>query len=144
MEATDHEIRVYRGEMDSRLGGRCSVEVEGFDGIHPLINHMETDFAWGYGGAGPSTLALCIVIDTLGRDARCKQCADGGIDPDGRRDEAICRECGGDGWSDLVALAGPVVRDQLIVPLDQDAPFQFTSDEVMSIILPVCMDPNQY
>ncbi len=116
------------------------MEVEGLDGTHPLINHTDTNFAWGYGGAGPSTFAQCIVIDTLGTDARCKRCVVGGIDPDSGREEAKCRDCGGDGWSDLVALAAPVVKDLLIAPLDQDAPFRMTSDQVMDIILRVCMD----
>lgn len=142
MGGTDNEVRIYRGAVDPKPGSAAYVEVEGLDGTHPLINHTDTNFAWGYGGAGPSTLAQCIVIDTLGKDARCKHCAGGGIDPDSGREEAICRMCGGDGWSDLVALAAPVVRGQLIAPLEQDARFQFTSDQVMDIILRVCLEPS--
>jgi hypothetical protein len=82
MGATDNEVRIYRGTVDPRPGNATRVEVEGLDGTHPLINHTDTEFAWGYRGAGPSTLAQCIVIDTLGTDARCKRCVGGGIDPE--------------------------------------------------------------
>ncbi len=140
MSAIDDEIRIYRGAVDPALGGAASVEVKGLDGTHPLINHAETNFAWGYGGAGPSNLAQCIVIDTLGKDARCKRCASGGINPESGREKAICRMCGGDGWSNLVGLAAPLVRDELVAPLPRDAPFQLTSDQVMDIILRVCLD----
>jgi hypothetical protein len=54
----------------------------------------------------------------------------------------MCRDCGGEGWSDLVALAAPVVKDLLIVSLNQEAPFELTSKQVMDIILRVCMDPR--
>lgn len=142
MDATDNEVRIYRGTIDPEPGSASQVEVEGIDGIHTLINKTDTNFAWGYGGAGPSTLAQCIVIDTLGTEARCKRCAGGGIDPDSGREEAMCRDCGGDGWSDLVALAAPVVKDLLIAPLNQEAPFELTSEQVMDIILGVCLDPR--
>ncbi|MBT8165010.1 MAG: hypothetical protein KJP22_12750 [Acidimicrobiia bacterium] len=142
MDTADNEIRIYRGTPDLRPGGRCVVEVEGLDGTHPLVNHTETDFAWGYGGAGPATLAECIVIDALGRDARCRRCAGGGIDPESGREEATCRDCGGDGWSDFVALAAQVVKDHLVAPLPQDVSFQLTSEQAMDIILRVRLDSD--
>lgn len=137
MNATDNEIRIYQRAEDPKPGSRAYVEVEGLDGTHPLIDHTDTNFAWGYGGAGPSTLAQCIVIDTLGRDARCKRCAGEGIDPDSGREETKCWDCGGDGRSDLVALAVPVVKAHLIAAVEQDAPFQFTSEDVIGTILGV-------
>lgn len=33
-----------------------------------VMNHSPTGFAWGYGGSGPSQLALAICIDALGGD----------------------------------------------------------------------------
>ena len=39
-------------------------------------------------------------------------------------------------------LVAPIVKDQLIAPLDQDAPFELRSDEVIGVILRVCMDPR--
>jgi hypothetical protein len=33
-----------------------------------LYNHSPTGFEWGYGGSGPSQLALAIVADHLGND----------------------------------------------------------------------------
>lgn len=68
-------------------------------------------------------MAHCIDIDTLEKGARHKRCAGGGYDPDSGREEAICRAYGVDGWSDLVSLAAPFVRDELVAPLLQDAPF---------------------
>jgi hypothetical protein len=35
-----------------------------------LQNHSPTGFAWGYGGSGPAQLALAILADHLGDDAR--------------------------------------------------------------------------
>ena len=54
----------------------------------------------------------------------------------------MCRDCGCDGWSDLMALAAPAVRDDLLAPLQQDAPLQLTSDQVMDIILRCALDPT--
>jgi Family of unknown function (DUF6166) len=31
-----------------------------------VINHSPTGFCWGYGGSGPSQLALALLIDCLG------------------------------------------------------------------------------
>ena len=136
MSDTNNEIRIYRARAPAY------VEVEGFDGTFPLINHSSIDFAWGYRHVGPrpTTLAKSLVIDTLGKDAQCKRCSSGGIDPGSGREEAICRDCGGDGWSDIVALAAPVVRDELIAPLESDAPFRLTSEQVMDIVLRVSLD----
>lgn len=135
MSGTDNEIRIYRGSAPTH------VEVEGLDGAYPLIHHSDTDFAWGHGheSPGPTNLAKSIVIDTLGRDARCKRCSGGGIDPDSGREAAICRDCGGDGWSDIVALAVPVVLHELVASLEQGAPFRLTSEQVMDIILRVSL-----
>ena len=127
MSPTDDEVRIYRGVIDPAPGGTSHVDVEGLDGTHPLINNSDTDFAWGYAGAGPSNLARCIVIDTLGKEARCKRCSSGGIDPDSGREDAICKACGGSGWSDVVAMAAPVVSDQLLAPLEQDDVLTITS-----------------
>jgi hypothetical protein len=68
------------------------------------------------------------------RDARCERCHGRWIDPDSEREAAKCRDCGGDGWSDVVDLAAPIVKDQLIAPLDDDAPFELTADGVMDVI----------
>jgi transcriptional regulator with XRE-family HTH domain len=35
-----------------------------------LRNHSPTGFAWGYGGSGPAQLALALLADALGDDAR--------------------------------------------------------------------------
>lgn len=44
---TDNEVRIYRGTVDPSSGNATHVEVEGLDGTHPLLNHTDTDFAWG-------------------------------------------------------------------------------------------------
>lgn len=33
-----------------------------------LINHSPDGFAWGYGGSGPSQLALAILLELYGKD----------------------------------------------------------------------------
>jgi hypothetical protein len=35
-----------------------------------LYNHSPTGFAWGYGGSGPSQLALALLADVLADDKR--------------------------------------------------------------------------
>lgn len=35
-----------------------------------LFNHSPTGFAWGFSGSGPAQLALAILADALGDDAR--------------------------------------------------------------------------
>ena len=57
-----------------REGNRCTVSI--FDGIKTtalpqrqgLINHSPDGFGWGYGGSGPSQLALAMCADALGDD----------------------------------------------------------------------------
>lgn len=61
MGATDDEVRIYRGTVDPRPGGRCSIEVEALNGTYLLINHTDSDLARGSGGAGSSTLAERVV-----------------------------------------------------------------------------------
>lgn len=58
--------KIYEGD---RYG---HVTVHTDDGAYPLPlylnvrNHSPTGFAWGYGGSGPSQLALAILMDLLG------------------------------------------------------------------------------
>lgn len=57
--------------------GTAVVEVQEPDGsFHALphaIVHSPTGFEWGYLGAGPSDLALAILLDVLGESARLPQ-----------------------------------------------------------------------
>lgn len=67
-------MKTYRGCADGRSvmvdiddGGK-----KGFIGSYPLAvrldlrNHSPDGFAWGYGGSGPSQLALAILADYAG------------------------------------------------------------------------------
>lgn len=69
-------MKIYIGE---RTNDRCRVKVvrrvEGsstdlelgeLDPRHDLRNHSPDGFNWGYGGSGPSQLALALVADHLG------------------------------------------------------------------------------
>jgi len=67
---------VYRGWRPRR--GDCVV-VKDLGSDHkslPLylevMNHSPTGFEWGYGGSGPSQLALAILVDRLGYARRAE------------------------------------------------------------------------
>ena len=51
------QVSVYEGEV------RVGTLAPRFD----LMNHSPTGFSWGYGGSGPSQLALAILADHFGR-----------------------------------------------------------------------------
>jgi hypothetical protein len=61
---------VYHGYRDA--GGTAHVDADDaplrlrLD----LWNHSPTGFEWGYGGSGPAQLALALLADALGDDAR--------------------------------------------------------------------------
>jgi hypothetical protein len=38
-----------------------------------VISHSPTGFEWGYGGSGPSQLALAILLDFFGEPSKAKQ-----------------------------------------------------------------------
>ncbi len=65
-------MKRYEGR---RTGHAVDVTVDGRP-LNPrldLWNHSPTGFEWGYGGSGPTQLALATVADCLGDDekARC-------------------------------------------------------------------------
>ncbi len=68
-------MRTYRGTRGP--SGGVDVTVAGDDGVPraleprlDLRNHSQTGFEWGYGGSGPSQLALAILSDHFGADVR--------------------------------------------------------------------------
>src|SRR6516162_11027293 len=50
-------------EVDGQSAGRLDPRLD-------LWNHSPTGFEWGYGGSGPAQLALALLADALGDDAR--------------------------------------------------------------------------
>lgn len=61
-------MKIYKGSR-RRWGSSCMVE-NGKTSywLHPLVsqklrNHSPDGFEWGYGGSGPSQLALAILLD---------------------------------------------------------------------------------
>lgn len=75
----DLEHRVYRGSIAIHQNGAMDyiVEVDDYgmpyhqdnpllDPRYDLRNHSPDGFAWGYGGSGPSQLALAILADVMG------------------------------------------------------------------------------
>ena len=55
---------IYRGWHD----GAVTVEGSPLPPRHDLVNHSPTGFAWGYGGSGPSQLALALLAHFLEDD----------------------------------------------------------------------------
>jgi hypothetical protein len=67
-------MKTYHGRR-TRDGCRAEVREDGrpprfLDPRLDLWNHSPTGFEWGYGGSGPAQLALAILADFLGDDAR--------------------------------------------------------------------------
>lgn len=63
-EDHNEKIIVVSGDVETR-----SVRINGRH-LNPaksrkVINHSPTGFAWGYGGSGPSQLALAILMEVL-------------------------------------------------------------------------------
>jgi len=61
-------MKVYRGER-TRGGTVVTVDGQLLDLRLDLVNHSPTGFEWGYGGSGPSQLALAILADYLQDDS---------------------------------------------------------------------------
>ena len=66
MVTMEREPVIYRGFRNTKGGA----QVDRSDGKklrarEDLINHSPTGFEWGYGGSGPSQLALAMLADTL-------------------------------------------------------------------------------
>lgn len=64
--------KIYRGDPDTYAvevqlpSGR----IERLDPRYDLANHSPTGFSWGYGGSGPSQLAIALAADVLHDDGR--------------------------------------------------------------------------
>lgn len=56
-------MNVYEG-----CGTAVTVNGQALDPCLDVVNHSPTGFAWGYGGSGPSQLALAIMVHEFGRD----------------------------------------------------------------------------
>jgi hypothetical protein len=64
-------MKQYRG---IRTGDGTTVTVNGqpLNPRHDLRNHSPNGFEWGYSGSGPAQLALAILADHLGDNARAQ------------------------------------------------------------------------
>lgn len=56
-------MKKYEGYRDPVRGCMVTVDGEPLDPRHDLFNHSPDGFEWGYGGSGPSQLALAILAD---------------------------------------------------------------------------------
>lgn len=69
-------MRSYRGWRDPDGHTHVAVRANGKNRGHKLslrldlYNHSPSGFDWGYGGSGPSQLALALLADALGDDDR--------------------------------------------------------------------------
>jgi len=68
--------RIYVGHIDANGEHQCLVvPLDGGESYplpprNDLFNHSPDGFHWGYAGSGPAQLALAILADHLGDDAR--------------------------------------------------------------------------
>jgi len=72
-------MKSYRGFIDASDGRHVVVDDNALpdnrsghaiNPRHDLFNHSPEGFAWGYSGSGPAQLALAILADHLGDDAK--------------------------------------------------------------------------
>lgn len=61
-------MKTYRGRRTDR-GCRVTVNGRRLRLRLDLRNHSPTGFEWGYGGSGPSQLALALLADAIGDEA---------------------------------------------------------------------------
>jgi hypothetical protein len=70
------DMKTYHG-MRTEAGCTVVVEEDGeLTTIHLLLNlrtHSPTGVEWGYGGSGPSQLALALAADALGDDDKAQE-----------------------------------------------------------------------
>jgi len=63
-------VKIYRGKNSGQGGGQAVVVFnESTGAVRPLRHiprHSPDGFQWGYGGSGPSDLALSILADAVG------------------------------------------------------------------------------
>lgn len=65
-------MKKYEGYRDPDRGCMVTVDGEPLDLRLDLRDHSPTGFEWGYGGSGPSQLALAILADLLDDDTALK------------------------------------------------------------------------
>lgn len=85
-------------------GGRRVLVYDGEELVgplpHALVRHSPDGFSWGYGGSGPSELALNLIINALGDEAWCPQCHG---DPSVTFNRVLtCPACNGERTSRLI------------------------------------------
>ena len=61
-------MKQYVGTIESNGDRTVTVDGQSLKPHLDVMNHSPTGFAWGYGGSGPSQLALALCIDALGGD----------------------------------------------------------------------------
>lgn len=62
--------RLRSGRAIVTVGPGMDAFARPLDPRHDLANHSPDGFEWGYSGSGPSQLALALLADALGDDAR--------------------------------------------------------------------------
>lgn len=143
-DETDHvEGRFYRGEIQrghQRVYVYAAETTPPFLLEHRLVRHSPDGFAWGYGGSGPSDLALNMLIDALGDAAWCARCGGKGSETyteQGERGEGEheyegrCSQCRGE-------RTGPLCTPDIyqafkvahVAEWPQDAGWKITAAEV--------------
>lgn len=62
-------MAVYKGRYSGMQGqGYVTVDRQQLPPRNDLVNHSPDGFAWGYGGSGPSQLALALLAHHFGDD----------------------------------------------------------------------------
>jgi hypothetical protein len=143
-------MKTYKGSVDDE-SGECAVTVyrdgEVLGPLHHEVRHSPTGLAWGYGGSGPSDLALSLLVDHLD-GAPCEGCNGTGkqvwsteandfvpfepgreYPPELAETESGCTVC----WGDRSAVRSAMYRQfkwEVVAALPQDDPWTLTGAEI--------------
>lgn len=143
-------MKVYKGERNNE-GVFVWVEddKDGFLYYLPCYlnvrNHSPDGFNWGYGGSGPSQLALAILIDHLPTptDCRCFGCKSEKLIVDYRDEKIRCQDCGLDNTGEFFAKPLHLYQKfkfAVISGFKFDS-FSITSDEINAAIATLEAEP---
>lgn len=90
------------------------------------VRHSPDGFAWGYAGSGPTELARCLLIASLGEEACCRTC-------DGQGWDKGCPACSNAGFDrQRVEDRYFKVRDRLIARLPASEGLAVTGADILT------------
>ncbi len=104
-------MKIYQGVRSPQQGCRVTVNGAPLDPRYDLRRHSTSGFEWGYEGSGPRQLALAILADHFGDDAKA-------VDQHGLFMEVVVAELEGDQWTLTGGQIDTTFDEVVEVPMD--------------------------